>query len=150
MNFKGIQHFTTQADVINFLQDLDFYINLVALFIYIILLIILMIARRGKIDISAKIICIGYPLGVIAQSSWRMQVFKNLHTAESFLILFHDLLVISPSYFVFEMENIRCVTNASTLEHFKISRKKLIIKSIRIASVIVILSTVAAFLQAFS
>ena len=53
-------------DAISYLKDVDFYINLVALVIYTLLLAILMIVRKGRIDNSAKIICIGYPLGVIA------------------------------------------------------------------------------------
>jgi hypothetical protein len=40
--------------------------NVVALIIYAVLLTILLVKRKGRIDISAKIICIGYPLGVMA------------------------------------------------------------------------------------
>jgi hypothetical protein len=79
-----------------------------------------------------------------------MQAFDNLHVIESILILFHNLLVISPSYFVFEMESIRCVTIASTLENFKISKRKLTVQSIIIAFIFVIFATVAAFLSAFT
>ena len=124
--------------------------NLLALLVYITLLIILLIARKGRIDTSAKIICIGYPLGVIAQSYMRRYSFNNEHFIESFLILFHNLLVISPSYFVYEMESIRCVTIASTLEDFKTSRRKLKIQSIIIACIFVIFSSVAAFFSAYT
>jgi Ca2+/Na+ antiporter len=48
------------------MENVDFYMNLAALIIYIIFLIILMIKRKGRIDHSAKIICIGYPLGIVA------------------------------------------------------------------------------------
>ena len=68
---------------------------------------------------------------------------------ESFLIIIHDILVISPSYFVFEMESIRCITKANTLEDFKKARRTLIIKSILILCILVSFSTVAAFLNAF-
>jgi hypothetical protein len=124
--------------------------NLVALIIYIILLALLMIVRKGRIDPSAKIICIGYPLGVIAQSFMRRYGFNDEDFLESFFILFHNILVISPSYFVFEMESIRCVTRASNLEDFKTSSRKLKIKSIVIACIFVILSAVAAFLSAYT
>ena len=55
----------------------------------------------------------------------------------------------SPSYFVFEMESIRCVTIAIILEHFKKARRKLIIESTVIASILVSFSCGAAFLNAF-
>jgi hypothetical protein len=55
----------------------------------------------------------------------------------------------SPSYFVFEMESIRCVTMAKTLEHFKKARRKLIIECTVIASILVSFSCGAAFLNAF-
>ena len=55
----------------------------------------------------------------------------------------------SPSYFVFEMESIRCVTKAKNLEHFKKTRRKLIIGSTVIASILVSFSCGAAFLNAF-
>ena len=48
------------------MKQADFYMNLAAVIIYIVLLTILMIVRKGRIDNSAKIICIGYPLGVMA------------------------------------------------------------------------------------
>ena len=150
MNFKEIQQASNYNDAVSYLQDVDFYMNLVALIIYTLLLAILMIVRKGRIDISAKIICIGYPLGVIAQLCWRMNAFNIDDVLESFLILTHDLLVISPSYFVFEMESIRCVTKANTLEQFKKSRRWLIIQSIIIASIFVSFSTAAAFLYAFT
>ena len=78
-----------------------------------------------------------------------MNKFRINHLLESFLIITHDLLVISPSYFVFEMESIRCIVKANTLEHFKKTRRRLIIESIVIASILVSFSTVAAFLNAF-
>ena len=55
----------------------------------------------------------------------------------------------SPSYFVFEMESIRCVTIAISLEYFKKARRKLIIESTVIASILVSFSCGAAFLNAF-
>ena len=55
----------------------------------------------------------------------------------------------SPSYFVFEMESIKCVTIAISLEHFKKARRKLIIESTVIASILVSFSCGAAFLNAF-
>lgn len=48
------------------MENVDFYMNLAALIIYVVFLVILMVMRKGKIDHSAKIICIGYPLGIIA------------------------------------------------------------------------------------
>ena len=48
------------------MTDVDLYMNLAALSIYIILLATLLIKRKGQIDNSAKIICIGYPFGIIA------------------------------------------------------------------------------------
>jgi len=66
------------------------------------------------------------------------------------MIIIHDLLVISPSYFVYEMESIRCVTKANTLEHFKKTRRRLIIESIVIVIILVSFSTAAAFLNAFT
>ena len=150
MNFKAIQQDSNYNDAMSYLKDVDFYMNLGALIIYTLLLAILMIARKGRIDNSAKIICIGYPLGVIAQLFWRRNAFNKDDVLRSFLFLTHDLLVISPSYFVFEMESIRCVTKASTLEQFKKSRRWLIIQSIIIASIFVSFSTVAAFLNVFT
>lgn len=44
----------------------DIYMNSGALAIYMVLLVILLIVRKGRIDNSAKIICIGYPIGVMA------------------------------------------------------------------------------------
>ena len=55
----------------------------------------------------------------------------------------------SPSYFVFEMESIRCVTIAISLKHFKKARRKLIIESTVIASILVSFSCGAAFLNGF-
>jgi hypothetical protein len=48
------------------MEYVDFYMNLGAIIIYIVLLITLMIAKRGRIDNSAKIILIGYPFGIVA------------------------------------------------------------------------------------
>jgi hypothetical protein len=48
------------------------------------------------------------------------------------------------------MECIRCVTKANTLEHFKKTRRRLIIESIVIAVILVSFSTAAAFLNAFT
>jgi hypothetical protein len=78
-----------------------------------------------------------------------MNEFNINEIFESILIITHDLLIISPSYFVFEMESIRCITKASTLENFKKARRTLIIKSIVIVCILVSFSTVAAFLDAF-
>ena len=100
------------------MENVDLYMNVFALIIYVMCLTVLMISRKGRIDNSAKIICILYPLGIIAQMYWRLKDFNINHVIESFIIVFHDLLVLSPSYFVFEMESIRCVTKAKSLEHF--------------------------------
>ncbi len=51
---------------------------------------------------------------------------------------------------MYEMESIRCVTKANTLEHFKKTRKRLIIESIVIAIILVSFSSAAAFLNAFT
>ncbi len=48
------------------MKEVDVYINSAALLIYVICLAILMIIRKGRIDNSAKIICIVYPLGITA------------------------------------------------------------------------------------
>jgi hypothetical protein len=48
------------------------------------------------------------------------------------------------------MECIRCVTKANTLEHFKKTRRRLIIESIVISIILVSFSTAAAFLNAFT
>lgn len=48
------------------MKNVDIYINASALAVYIVLLLALLIVRKGRIDNSAKIICLGYPLGVIA------------------------------------------------------------------------------------
>jgi hypothetical protein len=48
------------------------------------------------------------------------------------------------------MECIRCVTKAITLEHFKKTRRRLIIESIVISIILVSFSTAAAFLNAFT
>ncbi len=48
------------------MENVDFYMNLAALIIYVIFLAVLMIVKKGRIDKSAKIICIGYPMGIIA------------------------------------------------------------------------------------
>ena len=68
---------------------------------------------------------------------------------EAFIIVLHDLLVMSPSYFVFEMESIRCAITATTLKQFKKSRRRLIIKSSVIAGIFVSFSLAAAFLDSF-
>ena len=68
---------------------------------------------------------------------------------EVVIIVLHDLLVMSPSYFVFEMESIRCAITATTLKQFKKSRRRLIIKSSVIASIFVSFSLAAAFLDSF-
>ena len=124
--------------------------NLATLIIYIVLLAALITVRKGRIDNSAKIICIGYPVGVMAQLYWRLNALEKDDVLESFLIVTHNFLVISPSYFVFEMESIRCITKASTLEYFKKTRRRLIIESIVIASLFMSFGTVAAFLNAFT
>jgi hypothetical protein len=79
-----------------------------------------------------------------------MKEFKIDQVFEAILIITHDLLVISPSYFVFEMESIRCITIANNLENFIKARRSLIIKSIIIVSILVSFSTAAAFLDAFT
>jgi hypothetical protein len=124
--------------------------NLATLIIYIVFLAALITVRKGRIDNSAKIICIGYPVGVMAQLYWRLNALEKDDVLESFLIVTHNFLVISPSYFVFEMESIRCITKASTLEYFKKTRRRLIIESIVIASLFMSFGTVAAFLNAFT
>ena len=124
--------------------------NLATLIIYIVFLAALITVRKGRIDNSAKIICIGYPVGVMAQLYWRLNALEKDDVLESFLIVTHNFLVISPSYFVFEMESIRCITKASTLENFKKTRRRLIIESIVIASLFMSFGTVAAFLNAFT
>jgi hypothetical protein len=48
------------------------------------------------------------------------------------------------------MECIRCVTKANTLEHFKKTRRRLIIESIVISIILVSFSTAAAFLNSFT
>ncbi len=48
------------------MEKVDFYMNLGALLIYVIFLVALMVVKKGRIDKSAKIICIGYPMGIIA------------------------------------------------------------------------------------
>jgi hypothetical protein len=48
------------------------------------------------------------------------------------------------------MESIRCIIKANSLEHFKKSRRRLIIESIVIATILVCFSTVAAFLNSFT
>jgi hypothetical protein len=55
----------------------------------------------------------------------------------------------SPSYFVFEMETIRCVLQAKSLEHFKRMRKRLVCEWSIIASILVTFSFIAAFLNSF-
>ena len=58
----------TQNDdsLIDTMEEVDFYMNLAALLVYITFFVALMIVKKGRIDSSAKIICIGYPLGIIA------------------------------------------------------------------------------------
>jgi hypothetical protein len=53
-------------DKIKRLEHVDFIMNIVSLSIYLICLIALLILSRGQIDNSARIICILYPLGIIA------------------------------------------------------------------------------------
>jgi hypothetical protein len=48
------------------------------------------------------------------------------------------------------MESIRCIIKADSLEHFNKARRRLIIESIVIASILVSFSTMAAFLNAFT
>ena len=136
-------------DKIKRLEHVDFIMNIVSLSIYLICLIALLILSRGQIDNSARIICILYPLGIIAQLYWRIYDFEINHVVESFIIVFHDLLVMSPSYFVFEMETIRCVLQARSLEHFKRMRKILIFEWSIIAGIFVSFSIIAAFLNSF-
>jgi hypothetical protein len=81
---------------------------------------------------------------------WRLNFSKINHVFESFIIVLHDFLVLSPSYFVFEMECIRCVIRAKNLDHFKKIRRSLVKKSAIIASILVTFSLVAAFLNAFT
>ena len=80
---------------------------------------------------------------------WRLNDFNINPVLESFIIVFHDLLVMSPSYFVFEMESIRCIMKAKSLEHFKQSRRRLIIESSIIGVILFSFSLVAAFLNSF-
>ncbi len=58
----------TQNDdsLIDTMDNADFYMNLAALLVYVTFFVALMIVKKGRIDNSAKIICIGYPLGIIA------------------------------------------------------------------------------------
>ncbi len=48
------------------------------------------------------------------------------------------------------MECIRCIIKANSLDHFKKTRRTLIIISIVIASILVSFSTAAAFLNSFT
>jgi|LauGreDrversion4_2_1035121.scaffolds.fasta_scaffold866568_1 hypothetical protein len=56
----------TDEEVINVMKLVDLYMNSAASTIYVIFLVTLLIIRKGRIDNSAKIICIGYPFGIAA------------------------------------------------------------------------------------
>ncbi len=67
MIFKAVtQTKHSVDDDIYIMKQVDIYMSSGALVIYMVLLVILLIVRKGRIDNSAKIICIGYPVGVIA------------------------------------------------------------------------------------
>ncbi len=132
------------------MKEVDVYINSAALIIYVIFFAILLIIRKGRIDNSAKIICIVYPFGIAAQIYWRSKEFGINAVLEAFIILIHDIVVMSPSYFVFEMESIRCITTSTTLEHFQKSRWNLKVQSSIIAGIFVSFSLASAFLNSFT
>ena len=54
------------TQVLNVMKSVDLYMNSAASTIYVIFLVTLLIIRKGRIDNSAKIICIGYPFGIAA------------------------------------------------------------------------------------
>jgi hypothetical protein len=55
-----------KEDRIKSLENVDFILNVSSLSIYIICLIALLILSKGNIDNSARIICVLYPVGIIA------------------------------------------------------------------------------------
>lgn len=82
---------------------IDFTMNLLGLILFLASYIALLVKHRCKIDRAAIIICSLYPMGTISQFVWRIYGKDMGDTLRSIVIIMHDLVVVSPSYFVYEM-----------------------------------------------
>jgi hypothetical protein len=105
----------SQESVSNF-QTVDFILNLLGLCFYVTLYAALLYKHKCKIDFAAIIICSIYPIGTISQIIWRIYGDGMNPITRSFIIIFHDFVVVAPSYFIFEMEKVKTVIQANNLQ----------------------------------
>ncbi len=68
----------------------------------------------------------------------------------SIIIILNDMVVISPSYFIFEMERVKILIKSSGIEDFLVNKKKFDRWAIKIFSIFIITSTLGAFLYSYT
>jgi len=97
------------------LQTMDFILNIIGLCFYVTLYAALLYKHKCEIDFAAKIICSIYPIGTISQIIWRIYFDGMNPITTSFIIIFHDFVVVAPSYFIFEMIKVKTVIQANSI-----------------------------------
>jgi hypothetical protein len=129
--------------------NVDLGLNIFGLSLFLVCFIALLLKYKGKIDPAAIVICSLYPIGTISQVVWRVYGDSMDDITRSFIIIMHDLVVISPCYFIFEMEKVRVVIQSSGVEDFQ--RTDRIMKKWTTATFIsfVFTSLVGAFMTSF-
>jgi hypothetical protein len=134
---------------INNIKTADLIVNCVGLLLFIVCFAALLVKHNFKIDRAALIICSLYPLGTIAQLIWRRDGNSMGLTIRSLIIIMHDLVVVSPSYFVYEMLKVQVIIQSSGIEEFILKNRRLQISSVVIATVLIVSSIIGAFCSSF-
>jgi hypothetical protein len=65
------------------------------------------------------------------------------------VIILHDLVVVSPSYFIFEMEKVRVLIQANSIDEFKIANGLLKRWSLITFAVFCVLISAGAFMTSY-
>jgi uncharacterized membrane protein YeaQ/YmgE (transglycosylase-associated protein family) len=99
--------------------NVDLGLNIFGLSLFLVCFVALLLKYKFKIDPAAIVICSLYPIGTISQVVWRVYGDSMNEITRSFVIILHDLVVISPCYFIFEMEKVRVVIQSSGVEDFQ-------------------------------
>lgn len=103
------------ADV-SVLFAIDLYISIFALFLYLILTIHLFYLRKCSIELSAQLVILFYPIGIIAATLWRHGHFGFNGVGLFFIVFFHNFVVILPSYMIFQIRRVRILVSANSHE----------------------------------
>lgn len=109
----------------------------------------LLVKYKFNIDKAAIIICSLYPLGNMAQVIWRIWGYEINDIIRSFIIVLHDLVVVSPSYFVYEMLKVQVVIGSSGIDDFKRSDSYLRAWGLAISVILCATTVIGAFCTSF-